>query len=71
MPAPIHKNKPAVGVDGCKSGWFVVDIVDAFVLAVTALSLPETIVTFPQNPPYDDQQLPMEIVYTNCKKNEY
>ena len=25
MPAPIHKNKPAVGVDGCKAGWFVVE----------------------------------------------
>jgi predicted RNase H-like nuclease len=47
------------------------DILDALVLAVTALSPPETIVTFPQNPPYDDQQLPMEIVYTNCQKNEY
>jgi predicted RNase H-like nuclease len=47
------------------------DILDALVLAVTALSPPETIVTFPQNPPCDDQQLPMEIVYTNCQKNEY
>ena len=41
------------------------DILDALVLAVTALSPPETIVTFPQNPPKDERQLSMEIVYTN------
>jgi hypothetical protein len=40
-------------------------------LAVTALSPPETIVAFPFNPPHDDMQLPMEIVYTNYPTNEY
>ena len=41
------------------------DILDALVLALTALSPPESIVTFPANPPLDDRQLAMEIVYTN------
>ena len=41
------------------------DILDALALALTALSPPESIVTFPPNPPLDDQQLAMEIVYTN------
>ena len=40
------------------------DVIDALVLALTALSPPKSIVTFPQNYPYDDQQLPMETVYT-------
>ena len=56
-----------VGVDGCKAGWFVVDIIDALVLALTALSPPKSNVPFPQIPPVDDQQLPMEIAYTTKK----
>jgi predicted RNase H-like nuclease len=44
------------------------DILDALVLAVTALSQPQSVVTFPSNPPHDDMQLPMEIVYTNYPK---
>jgi predicted RNase H-like nuclease len=41
------------------------DILDAIVLAVTASSPPETIVTVPETPPKDDHKLSMEIVYTN------
>jgi predicted RNase H-like nuclease len=44
------------------------DILDALVLAVTALSQPQSVVTFPSNPPHDGMQLPMEIVYTNYPK---
>ena len=59
-----------VGVDGCKAGWFVVDLLDALVLALTALSPPKSNLPFPQIPPYNDQQLPMEIADTS-KKNKY
>ena len=60
-----------VGDDGCKAGWFVDDLLDALVLAMTALSPPKSNVAFPQIPPYDEKQLPMEIVYTKYQKNEY
>ena len=41
------------------------DIVDALALAVTGLAPPETIVSFPPNPPHDNKQFDMEIVYSN------
>ena len=41
------------------------DVIDALVLALTALSPPKSIVTFPPNPHCDENQLPMKIVYTN------
>jgi predicted RNase H-like nuclease len=48
------------------------DILDALVLALTALSPLKTIATFQRNPSHDDQQPPMEIVYTNRRiKIEY
>lgn len=45
------------------------DILDALALAVTGLSPPQTIVSFPPNPPRDSRQLCMEIVYTNHLMN--
>ena len=41
------------------------DILDALVLAITAASSSETIMTIPENPEKDMKDLPMEIVYTN------
>ncbi len=41
------------------------DIIDALALAVTGLSPPETLVSFPPAPPRDSKQLRMEIVYAN------
>jgi len=42
------------------------DILDALVLALTAAYPSEKLVTFPPNPPYDEKQLRMEIVYPDC-----
>jgi predicted RNase H-like nuclease len=41
------------------------DILDAFVLAITAASPSETIITVPENPEMDVKDLPMEMIYTN------
>jgi predicted RNase H-like nuclease len=41
------------------------DIVDALALAVTALSSPEALVSLPPDPPLDEKQFCMEIVFTN------
>ena len=41
------------------------DIIDALALAVTGLAPSDTIVSFPPNPPQDNKQFDMEIVYSN------
>jgi predicted RNase H-like nuclease len=41
------------------------DIIDALALAVTGLAPSETIVSLPPNPPRDNKQFSMEIVYSN------
>jgi predicted RNase H-like nuclease len=41
------------------------DIIDALALAVTGLSPPDMLVSFPPDPPRDSRHLPMEIVYSH------